>query len=229
MLQTKIAANIMDSDLTRIAEQIEELQNAGADLLHMDVMDGHYVPAFTGGPRLLAAIKRVSALPVDVHLMVSNPDRAVDWFLAAGADIVIFHVEAARDARGVIRRIKEHGAAAGLALRVEMEADSVKELIDELDCVLAMTVEPGSSGREFMPEGCRKIPRLRSMGGEGLDIYVDGGINAGTIRTAAGSGANVFAAASAIFGSGRPFREVIPELKRAAAAPAGQTDACGKS
>ncbi len=216
MAEIKIAANIMDSDLTRIADQVGQLEEAGADLLHMDIMDGHYVPAFVGGPRMLAAIKRVAKIPVDVHLMVSNPDTAVDWFLDAGADIVMFHHEAADDPADVIKRIKQAGARAGTALRPEMEADSIRRLAGELDCVIAMTVQPGKSGQSFMEPGCHKIPDIRRMCGDNIDIYVDGGMNGSTISIAARYGANVFATASAVFRSGRPFSEVIPELRAAA-------------
>ncbi len=226
MPEIKIAANIMDCDLSRIAEQVGQLQEAGADLFHMDIMDGHYVPAFVGGPRMLGAIKSVAAIPVDVHLMVSNPDRAVGWFLDAGADIVIFHPEAADDAPGLLRRIRKAGAGAGVALRPEMGADSLGAVAGELDCIIAMTVEPGRSGQSFMPSGCGKIPALRQLCGDDVDIYVDGGMNVETIPVAAAHGANVFAIASAIFRAGRPFNDVIPQLRNAALAGvrAGTTD-----
>ncbi len=212
----KIAANIMDADLTRIGRQVAELQDAGADLLHMDIMDGHYVPAFVGGPRVLKAIKNVASVPVDVHLMVSNPDEAVNWFIDAGADIVIFHAEASEDASGLIKRIQNYGVKAGIALNPTMEARNLRGLTAAPDSLLAMTVEPGSSGQSFMEKGCEKIPELRSLFGEEIDVYVDGGLNTDTLPVAAGYGANVFAMASAIFRSGRPFSETIPKLREAA-------------
>ncbi len=216
----KIAANIMDSDLARIAEQVEQLQEAGADLLHMDVMDGHYVPAFVGGPRMLKAIKRVSDIPVDVHLMVSNPDQAVDWFLDAGADIVMFHYEAAQDVEAVLDKIHSFGAKAGVALCPDVKPEAVTGFARQLDCIIAMTVNPGSSGQKFMESGCYKIPELRELCREDVDIYVDGGMNIDTIKIAAGYGANVFAMASAIFGAEKPFKETIPVLRDAAEAGA---------
>ncbi len=206
----------MDSDLTRISDQVKELQDAGADLLHMDGMDGHYVPAFVGGPRMLSAIKRVARIPVDVHIMVSNPEEAADWFIEAGADTILFHAEAAGDASALLEHIREKGAGAGIALNPAMETEEMENAVCKPDCFLAMTVEPGSSGQKFMESGCHKIPVLRRAFGDTIDIYVDGGVNIDTISIAAGYGANVFAMASAIFGSGKPFDEIIPQLRKTA-------------
>jgi len=215
-MKLKIAPAIMDSDLAHLAQQVACCEDAGADLLHMDVMDGHYVPSFVGGPRVLKAVKRCASVPVDVHLMVSNPDRAIDWFIEAGADAIVFHADASEDPLALIRRLHEAGRGAGVALKPHEAADAVAPFASELDSVLAMTVVPGFSGQEFMESGCTKIPRLRELCGDGVDVYVDGGINPETIATAAAYGANVFAAASAIFAADVPIADALLRLRRAA-------------
>jgi len=212
----KVAAAIMDADLARLADAIAEVEAAGADLLHVDIMDGHFVPSFVGGPRVVAAIKRHATVPVDVHLMLTNPEEAVPWFLDAGADIVLFHPETARDLEAVVGKVKDAGRGVGLALKPLQPPDPVRAVAQELDCVMAMTVEPGFSGQGFMESGCHKIPALRRMCRPGIDVYVDGGISEETAATAVSYGANVLAAASAIFCSELPPGPALKRLKQAA-------------
>lgn len=212
----KIAPAIMDADLARLAEAIAALQGAGADLLHVDIMDGHYVPSFVGGRRVVAAIKREADIPVDVHLMVTNPDRAIDWFIDSGADTLLFHPEVAEDARGTIARIHDAGRRAGLALNPSMSADVADGLYGMVECVMAMTVVPGRSGQSFMEEGCEKIPELRRRCRPDTDIYVDGGIGPETVPTAVRYGANVLAAASSFFAADRSFAETANILRSTA-------------
>ncbi len=215
-MKIKIAPAIMDADLARLGEAVAELEEAGADLLHVDIMDGHFVPAFVGGTRVVCAIKRHASVPVDVHLMVSNPAQAVPWFLDAGADILLFHPEAAAQPEQLIRQIHEAGARAGVALKPDESAEVVGPLAAELDCVMAMTVHPGFSGQEFLESGCKKIPALRQMCRPGIDIYVDGGISLQTAPIAVRYGANVMAAASAVFAADVSRAEALGRLRQVA-------------
>jgi ribulose-phosphate 3-epimerase len=215
-LDIKIAPAIMDADLGHLAEAVAELEEAGADLLHVDVMDGHYVPQSVGCLRIVATLRRYATIPVDVHLMVTNPDEAVPRFLDAGAQIVLFHPEVSKDAADLISRIQKAGARAGVAFKPHMNADCVKEIARMMDCVMAMTVNPGYSGQKFMEEGCRKIPELRRMCRPDVDVYVDGGIDLMTAPIAVKCGANVLAAASAVFKADVPPGEAVKRLKQAA-------------
>jgi len=228
-VKIKIAPAILDADLTHLADAIAEVEEAGADLLHVDVMDGHFVPNILCGARIVAAIKRAATVPVDVHLMISDPLRYIPAFVEAGADIVLFHVEAVEDPRPVIELIKKSGRACGLALKPRTPAASIAQVAKELDCVMAMTVEPGFSSQGFIQSGCEKIPRLRKMCKSDIDIYVDGGINLATAGTVVGYGANVLAAASAIFHVEIPPGEAVKRLKEAAQRQAaGRTDGAGE-
>jgi len=214
----------MDADLGHLAESIAQLEEAGADLLHVDIMDGHFVPSFVGGPRMVKAICRHASIPVDVHLMVTNPDEALAWFLDAGAQIVLFHPEASGNAAALVERIHKEGAQAGIALKPDMDAECVREYAAELDCAMAMTVNPGFSGQSFMESGCEKIPALRSMCKEGVDVYVDGGIGPETAKVAVRHGANVLAAASAVFAADLPPGQALKRLRKVALEAAQQAD-----
>ncbi|MFP4176433.1 MAG: ribulose-phosphate 3-epimerase [Candidatus Brocadiia bacterium] len=209
----KVAPAIMDADLARISRAVAELQRAGVDCLHVDIMDGHYVPSLVGGRRVVAAIKREADIPVDVHLMVSNPDEAVHWFIDSGADTLLFHPEVADDARGTLRTIHNAGRRGGIVLNPGMDPDVGEGLYEVVDCLLAMTVVPGKSGQAFMPEACTVIPELRRRCGPSTDIYVDGGIDVETAPTAVEAGANVLAAASAFFASERSYAETARLLR----------------
>ena len=215
-MQIKVAPAIMDADLGHLADAIKLVEEAGADLLHIDIMDGHFVPSFVGCRRVVRAVKRYASIPVDVHMMVSNPEEAVPWFLDAGADIVLFHAEAARDAASLVERIHKAGARAGIALKPREDVESIREAAPELDCVMAMTVNPGFSGQKFMEEGCQKIPALRRMCRKDVDVYVDGGIDHHTAQVAVSYGANVLAAASAIFASDIGPAAAMKRLRAAA-------------
>ena len=215
-MKIKIAPAIMDADLGHLADAIRQLEQAGADLFHVDIMDGHFVPSLVGGSRMVAAIKRYATVPVDVHLMVANPEQAVPWFLQAGADIVLFHPEAARDGAALLRRVHEAGCEVGLALKPETPAESIEPLAMELDCAIVMTVHPGFSGQQFIESACAKIPALRRMCKPGIDIYVDGGINEETAPIAVRYGANVLAAASAVFANSCSAGEALRRLRTVA-------------
>jgi ribulose-phosphate 3-epimerase len=215
MGKIKIAPSIMDCDLARMGEEVAMVEDAGADILHMDIMDGHYVPSFVGGPRMLKAMKRVATVPIDAHLMVSNPDDAVKWFVDAGADMVSFHPEVANDPAGIIDYIHDAGRLAGIALKPYESASVVEDYAAMVDYVLAMTVVPGFSGQDFMEEGCYKIPELRHLCGDDVDIEVDGGINVGTLPIALSYGANIFVAGSTVFHGEDTPKNMIKSLRNA--------------
>ncbi|MDP6438971.1 MAG: ribulose-phosphate 3-epimerase [Candidatus Brocadiia bacterium] len=226
-MKIKIAPAIMDGDLARLADQVALVEEAGADLIHVDIMDGHYVPSFVGGPRVVKAIKRCATIPVDVHLMVTNPDQAAEWFIDAGADILIFHPDASADPAALIGRLHEAGRSAGIALNPDVAPETIEPFARELDCIVAMTVFPGFSGQEFLESGCAKIPALRRLCRKGIDIYADGGIGPATVPVAVRYGANVMAAASAVFASDVKPAEAIRRLRRNAEAVRQPSDITG--
>jgi ribulose-phosphate 3-epimerase len=200
----KIAPSILSADFTRLGDEIRDVERAGADYIHVDVMDGHYVPNITIGPMIVEAVKRSTRLPLDVHLMISNPDQYIDVFRQSGADIITIHAEAVDHLHRSVQSIKEVGARAGVSLNPATPLQPVEYVLGELDMVLLMTVNPGFGGQEFIHEVMPKIKRLREMINErGLntEIEVDGGINLDTIGIASAAGANIFVAGSAIFHS----------------------------
>jgi ribulose-phosphate 3-epimerase len=200
----KIAPSILSADFTRLGDEIRGVERAGADYIHVDVMDGHYVPNITIGPMIVEAVKRSTRLPLDVHLMISNPDQYIDVFRQSGADIITIHAEAVDHLHRSVQSIKEVGARAGVSLNPATPLQPVEYVLGELDMVLLMAVNPGFGGQEFIHEVIPKIKRLREMINErGLntEIEVDGGINLDTIGIASAAGANIFVAGSAIFHS----------------------------
>lgn len=200
----KIAPSILSADFTRLGDEIRDAEHAGADYIHIDVMDGHYVPNITIGPMIVEAVRRSTSLPLDVHLMISNPDKYIDVFRQSGADIITVHAEAVDHLHRSVQSIKEAGARTGVSLNPATPLQIIEYVLGELDMVLLMTVNPGFGGQEFIPEVIPKITRLREMiKGRGLntEIEVDGGINLDTIGLVSAAGANIFVAGSAIFHS----------------------------
>ena len=211
-----IAPSILSADYLRLSDELAQVSSA--DLIHFDVMDGHFVPNLTFGPDMLRAVAAASDLPVDAHLMVSNPDEAVEKFLDAGADSLSFHYEATAHAHRLVSLIHDRGARASIAINPATPVCLLEPILDDLDMVLVMTVNPGFGGQSFIESSPRKIRRLRRMCDEhGVNprIEVDGGIDAGNIAAVAAAGANVFVAGSSVFG--REDRScAIAELRGAA-------------
>ena len=209
-----VAPSLLACDFGRLAEEIRRVQAAGADWLHVDVMDGHFVPNLTIGPVLVEAIRRASRIPLDVHLMLDHPERYLERFMAAGADYLTVHVEAPglrrpAQVRRALRTIRRRGAKAGLSLRPATPASALRPYLDALDLILVMTVEPGFGGQAFMPQGLPKIRQLRRhFSGH---IAVDGGITAATGKRCREAGADVFVAGTYVFRA-RSYRRAIHSL-----------------
>lgn len=207
----KIAPSILSADFTRLGDELKAVEKAGADYIHIDVMDGHFVPNITIGPMIVEAARRATGLPLDVHLMISNPDQYIEEFRKAGADIISVHVEAVNHLHRSIQLIKSTGAKAAVALNPATPLETIEYVLGDLDMVLLMTVNPGFGGQEFIPRVLPKIERLKEMvdaRGLATEIQVDGGVNADTIGLVSAAGANVFVAGSAVFKS-RDYAETI--------------------
>lgn len=216
----RIAPSLLAADFSRLADEVESVEQGGADWLHLDVMDGHFVPNLTFGPVVVEAIRRVATKPLDVHLMITDPWKYADAFLDAGASCLTFHVEVDRagDAMALLRHIRARGAKAGLSLQPDTPVDRLRPYVAELDLVLVMSVFAGFGGQKFMTSALERPRALRAMGYAG-EISMDGGIGQSTIAEAARAGVNVFVAGTAVFGA--PDRAArIAELRRLAQAAA---------
>lgn len=216
MKKIMIAPSLLSADFSKLAEEVRDVEKAGCDALHIDVMDGHFVPNITIGPVVVSAIRKVTKLPLDVHLMIDAPSRYIAEFRKAGADWITIHVEAEKDVRGVLQRIKTSGAKAGISLRPKTSVETLFPYLSELDLVLVMSVEPGFGGQSFMPDMMEKIKVLRPKF-PGL-ISVDGGIGVGNASQALGAGADILVAGSAVFGKAdrakaiQEFREIFKKF-----------------
>jgi ribulose-phosphate 3-epimerase len=198
----KLAPSILSADFARLGEQVQAAAEAGADYIHVDVMDGHFVPNLTMGPLVVEAIRPVTTLPLDVHLMVEMPERYLAEFRRAGADILTVHVEACPHLHRVVQQIKELDAKAGVALNPATPLSAIEEMLPYLDLVLVMTVNPGFAGQSFIPTMVEKIRHLRQLldqHGLKVELEVDGGINARTAPLVTQAGAQVLVAGSAIY------------------------------
>jgi len=207
----KIAPSILSADFTRLGQEIEAVAKAGADYIHVDVMDGHFVPNITIGPMIVEAVKRVTSLPLDVHLMITDPDRYIDDFSEAGAGILTVHAEVVRHLHRTIQYIKSRGVRAAVSLNPASFLGYLDYVLEDLDMVLLMTVNPGFGGQAFIPAVLPKIERLRERIerlGLKTEIQVDGGIGPDTIHRVSSAGADVFVAGSAIFKS-KDYAETI--------------------
>lgn len=202
----KISASILAANSVRLEDEIKKVEMAGVDLIHIDVMDGHFVPNITMGPFVVEGIKRITKVPLDIHLMIENPERYIDAFAkAAGSDdLITFHIEAAKNPGEIISRIKNHGLKASISLNPDTPAGAVENLLHMVDMVLVMSVYPGFAGQKFIPDALPKIARLRNIAPDKVDIEVDGGITTENVAEVVRQGANVIVAASAIFKASDP-------------------------
>jgi ribulose-phosphate 3-epimerase len=210
-----VSPSILSADFSRLGEDVLAVQDAGADWIHVDVMDGHFVPNITIGPLIVSAVKKVARVPLDVHLMISDPDRYLEEFHAAGADILTVHAETCPHLHRTLTRIRELGMRSGVALNPSTGLEAVKYVLAQTDLVMIMTVNPGFGGQSFIKTMLPKVQALREMinnSGYNVLIEVDGGVSPETAPDLARSGADAFVAGSAIFGH-PPYEDVIKKLR----------------
>lgn len=220
MKKIKIAPSILSADFTRLGEEIVAVDEAGADYIHIDVMDGHFVPNITIGPMIVEAARRVTKLPLDVHLMIENPECYIDSFVKAGADIVTVHAEVCPHLNRTISQIQEAGAKAGVSLNPSTPVSALECVIDSLDLVLVMSVNPGFGGQSFIENSITKVEAIRAMLDakrlDHVELQVDGGIKPDNIAKVAAAGADVFVAGSAVYGKDN-YAAVIKDMKNRSA------------
>jgi ribulose-phosphate 3-epimerase len=198
----KIAPSILSANFAKLGEEIKAVEQAGADYIHVDVMDGHFVPNITIGPLIVEAIKPVTTLPLDVHLMIEHPDKYIDSFVKAGADIISVHVESSKHLHRTIQLINDSGVKAGVVLNPATPAEMIEPILEYVDLVLVMTVNPGFGGQQFISSTLPKIQKISRWIKESdlsVELEVDGGVNAKTARLCVEAGADVLVAGSAIF------------------------------
>ena len=212
----KLAPSILSADFSRLGEQVAEVTKAGADYIHVDVMDGHFVPQITIGAPVVAAIRRWTSLPLDVHLMIEAPERQIDQFAEAGADIITVHIETCPNIHQVVSAIKGRGVKVGVSLNPETPIKTLSEVLPSVDLVLVMTVNPGFGGQPFIEAMLDKIAQLRAeldKSGLPAELEVDGGINAEVAPRVVRAGARVLVAGAAVFGSGQTISEALKKLR----------------
>lgn len=209
-----IAPSILSADFAKLGEEVEAITKGGADWVHIDVMDGHFVPNITIGPCVVGAIRSHTNLHFDTHLMIDHPEQYVPQFLKAGSDRICFHLEAAKDPAAVLKKIHEGGAKTGIALKPGTPIEKVYPYLDQTDMVLVMTVEPGFGGQKFMADMMDKVKAIKDKCPQML-VEIDGGVNLETIGVAAGAGVNVCVAGTAVFGK-TDYAAAIRELKEKA-------------
>lgn len=210
MLKTIVAPSILSADFSILGSEVKNVEKCGADWIHVDVMDGHFVPNITIGPLVVKSIRPVTKLPLDVHLMIKEPEKYIESFVKAGADIITFHSEAENDPKEVVKLIRYYKKKVGVSIKPKTELKSIEGLLSMVDMVLVMTVEPGFGGQDFIFDCLKKIEELRKIFKK--DIEVDGGINDMTAREVIKSGANALVAGSYIFGS-KDYSAAINKLR----------------
>ena len=211
-----IAPSMLKCDFGNLQREVSLLESAGAIVLHLDVMDGHFVPNISYGAMVVRGLRQLTPMTLDVHLMISHPEQYIDEFLDAGCECVTFHVECVAEPGRVLRRIRSSGAAAGIALNPKTPVERIEAVLPECDLVLVMSVEPGFGGQQFMPSVLEKLRHLRDLAGSETLLSIDGGIGPSTIAGAAEAGADLFVAGSAVFDS-PDYRVAMEELHTIAA------------
>ncbi len=213
-----IVPSILSADFTRLGEQVREAEQAGAQRIQVDIMDGHFVPNITMGPMVVEAVRRCTTLPLEAHLMISNPEHYIEDFAKAGADVIIVHQEASPHLHRIIQQIKAAGKMVGIALTPSTPTMTLEDILSLLDMVLIMTVNPGFGGQDFIPEMLPKILRLRQViaqAGLQCDLEVDGGIHEATAPLVVQAGANLLVAGSAVYNERESVAEAIARLRNA--------------
>lgn len=213
-----LVPSILSADFTRLGEQVRDAEAAGAQRIQIDVMDGHFVPNITMGPMVVEAVRRSTSLPLEAHLMITNPEQFIETFAKAGADVIIVHQETCPHLHRVLQQIKATGKQAGVALNPSTPVILIEDILSLLDMVLIMTVNPGFGGQEFIPEALPKITKLRQTiieRGLRCDIEVDGGIHAGTVAKAVEAGANLLVAGSAVYNNRESVEQAMNRLRQA--------------
>ncbi len=216
--KVKLAPSILSADFARLGQQVEDAVKAGADYIHVDVMDGQFVPNLTVGPLVVEALRRKFSVPLDVHLMIVEPEALIPSFAKAGASIITVHAEACAHLHRVVQQIKDVGARAGVAVNPATPLTAIEEILPYVDLVLVMTVNPGFAGQKFIPSAVGKVQRLRSMLQDcnySAEVEVDGGINAQTVPVVVQAGANVLVAGAAIFNDKETVAQAIERLRKA--------------
>jgi ribulose-phosphate 3-epimerase len=211
----KIAPSILSADFSKLGEEILAVEAAGADWIHIDVMDGHFVPNITIGPGPIQSLRKITRLPFDVHLMIENPERYIDAFADAGCDVITVHVEAARHLHRIIAHIRERGIKAGVSLNPATPLVQVEPILNDIDVLLIMTVNPGFGGQKFINSALPKIRKAREMVNStapDVAIEVDGGVTLDNIRSIAEAGADIIVAGASVFGSGN-YKQTIGSMK----------------
>jgi ribulose-phosphate 3-epimerase len=214
----RIAPSILSADFGRLAEEVRAAEAAGADWIHVDVMDGRFVPNITIGPLVVEAVRKVTRLPIDAHLMIVEPERYVEAFAKAGADLISVHAEVSPHLHRTIQAIRVAGARPSVALNPSTPLDCLEYVLGDVDMVLLMTVNPGFGGQSYVPAVTEKVRRLRRMAderGQELEIQVDGGVKPSTVGVVAQAGANVLVAGTAVFGA-KDYRAAVGEIRDAA-------------
>jgi ribulose-phosphate 3-epimerase len=214
-LSDKIAPSILSADFARLGDEIRKVEQAGADLIHFDVMDGHFVPNISIGIPVLESVRAVTRLPLDAHLMIEMPERYVERFVKAGANSVSVHCEVCPDIPKIARQIRDLGARASIGINPETDAERVLPFAGQLDMILVMSVHPGFGGQEFIPSALEKLRLIRrelDRRGLKLDVEIDGGIKLGNIADVKAAGANVFVSGSGIFGHG-DYTKIVRDMR----------------